>query len=260
MASYQSRRQPTGAAAPSWLLLIRRHLATVAFLILAAVGMWVVYSYFSPARGEAEAVLAAGGEGSRLSAAIVKPVPQRPVTQRVPQSPGPLRIGLIAGHAGYDTGTVCEDALTEVQVTQNLAGMVAMSLRTAGIPAEILAEFDSRLNGYSATALISIHVDSCDYYGETATGFKIAGSAYTDSSHLSICMEQAYGGLTQLPFHINTITPEMTDYHAFREIAPGTPAIIIEVGFLNLDRELLTARPEVAAEGVTNGILCFLGR
>ena len=50
----------------------------------------------------------------------------------------------------------------------------------------------------------------------------------------------------------------MTDYHAFREIAPGTPAIIIETGFMYQDRELIYDNAEVPANGITNGILCYL--
>jgi N-acetylmuramoyl-L-alanine amidase len=50
----------------------------------------------------------------------------------------------------------------------------------------------------------------------------------------------------------------MTDYHAFRAIAPSTPAAIIETGFLNLDRSLLVDHPDVVAEGVVAGVLCFV--
>jgi N-acetylmuramoyl-L-alanine amidase len=50
----------------------------------------------------------------------------------------------------------------------------------------------------------------------------------------------------------------MTDYHAFREISPGTPAIIVETGFMNQDRNLLTTEVDRPATGITNGILCFL--
>jgi len=50
----------------------------------------------------------------------------------------------------------------------------------------------------------------------------------------------------------------MTDYHAFRTIPVGVPAIIIEVGFMNLDRDILTNHPDIPAAGVTNGILCYL--
>jgi N-acetylmuramoyl-L-alanine amidase len=52
----------------------------------------------------------------------------------------------------------------------------------------------------------------------------------------------------------------MTNYHAFRKLGAGTPAIIIEVGFMNLDRELLTSPEDTIIEGLTNGIFCFLGR
>jgi N-acetylmuramoyl-L-alanine amidase len=50
----------------------------------------------------------------------------------------------------------------------------------------------------------------------------------------------------------------MTLYHAFDEIGEMTPAVIIETGFLNLDRELLTHHPELVAQGITDGILCYL--
>ena len=50
----------------------------------------------------------------------------------------------------------------------------------------------------------------------------------------------------------------MTDYHAFRKLAPGTQALIIEIGFLNLDRQLLTDGSDKVVEGLANGISCFL--
>jgi N-acetylmuramoyl-L-alanine amidase len=73
-------------------------------------------------------------------------------------------------------------------------------------------------------------------------------------------MEQEYGRVTQMPYHPHTITEHMTDYHAFRELPPGVPAIIIEVGFLNLDREILTARSDVPAAGVYSGLQCYLSQ
>jgi N-acetylmuramoyl-L-alanine amidase len=71
-------------------------------------------------------------------------------------------------------------------------------------------------------------------------------------------MENEYQAATHLPFHANTITDDMRNYHAFREISPGVPAIIIEIGFMNLDRELLTEQSSIPTEGVVNGIVCFL--
>jgi N-acetylmuramoyl-L-alanine amidase len=49
----------------------------------------------------------------------------------------------------------------------------------------------------------------------------------------------------------------MREYHAFREIDPSTVAAIIETGFLNLDREMLTKNTDLVAAGVVDGILCF---
>ena len=50
----------------------------------------------------------------------------------------------------------------------------------------------------------------------------------------------------------------MTFYHAYREIAPDTAAAIIEVGFMNLDRDMLVNHPDLVAQGITDGILCYV--
>jgi N-acetylmuramoyl-L-alanine amidase len=50
----------------------------------------------------------------------------------------------------------------------------------------------------------------------------------------------------------------MTEYHTFREIHPQTPAVIIETGFMYLDREFLTNHPEKVAGGISDGILCYV--
>ena len=67
-----------------------------------------------------------------------------------------------------------------------------------------------------------------------------------------------YPAATGQPHHPNTVTHNMTEYHAFRKIDPETPAAIIELGFLGGDRELLASHPEQAAKGVADSILCFL--
>jgi N-acetylmuramoyl-L-alanine amidase len=72
-------------------------------------------------------------------------------------------------------------------------------------------------------------------------------------------MEESYRTGTNLPYHAQTLTHDMTDYHAFREIVYGTPALIIETGFMNLDRELLTTYADVPARAITEGILCYIG-
>jgi N-acetylmuramoyl-L-alanine amidase len=242
----------------SWLHWLLANVRLVIFLLAAFAGMIAVYWYFSPAEATAE-IIAATTEGSP-SAPFYKPVAARPVVQRLAQSPGPLRIGIISGHKGNDSGTVCLDGLTEALVVENIANQVATQLQTVGVPVDILEEFDPRFGQYSATAVISLHADSCVYYHDGLTGYKIAGSSLTNSNALQTCMEQEYGRITQLPFHSFTITEDMTDYHAFRELPAGVPAIILEVGFMNLDRDILTNRSDVPAAGVYAGIQCYLSQ
>lgn len=239
-----------------WLHLLGRHLPIVLFLLLAFVGMGVVYWFFSPPEATAEMI--AASSTSSLSAPIYKPIPAKPVLQRLAQSPGPIRIGLIAGHKGSDSGAVCDDGLTEAEINLNIAEKVAAALLAQGIHADILDEFDPRLSSYGGTAVVSIHADSCVYYNDLATGYKVAPSSRTDSLLLQSCMETAYTRVTQMPYHANTITPHMTDYHAFRALPEGVPAIIIETGFMNLDRAILTTNADIPAAGILDGIGCFL--
>jgi N-acetylmuramoyl-L-alanine amidase len=254
----QTNQESAWESERSWLHWLLANVRLVIFLVVAFAGMVTVYWYFSPAEATAE-MIAATTEGSP-SAPFYKPVAARPVVQRLAQSPGPLRIGIISGHKGNDSGAVCADGLTEAQVVENITNQVAAQLQTAGVPVDILEEFDPRFGQYSATAVISIHADSCVYFHDELTGFKTVGSSLTNSTALEACMVQEYGRVTQMPFHAFTITEDMTDYHAFRELPPGVPAIIIEVGFLNLDRDILTNRSDVPAAGVYSGIQCYLSQ
>lgn len=184
------------------------------------------------------------------------------------QSPQPqLRIGIVAGHMGNDSGAACTNEngivdLTEADVNFEIASLVRENLVARGYQVDLLNEFDTRLNGYRAVALVSIHNDSCEYINDAATGFKVAASLETRdvnrAQRLTACMIDRYQNLTGLFFHANSITPDMTEYHAFSEIDPNTITAIIETGFLNLDRKILTEQTDLVAEGVTQGILCFI--
>jgi N-acetylmuramoyl-L-alanine amidase len=156
---------------PTWVRFLKRNIPLLLFLVLSTIGMGTVYWFFSPISSDAQTIMVTSLEGS-LSAPIFKAVPAKPVSQRLAQSPGPVRIGLIAGHQGSDSGSVCDDGLTEAEVNENIASKVFADLQRRGIRTELLQEFDPRLDGYSATALVSIHADSCTYVNELATGFK----------------------------------------------------------------------------------------
>lgn len=171
-------------------------------------------------------------------------------------------IGIVSGHWGNDSGAVCDDGLTEVEVNQTVATLVQKELVNLRYIVDILHEFDPKLTGYRASALVSIHADSCRYINEDATGFKVATalsrSNRESSTRLASCIRNRYAQVTGLPNHSTSLTPDMTDYHAFIEIDTNTPAVIIETGFLNLDRQFLTEQPDLVAKGIVNGILCFL--
>lgn len=188
----------------------------------------------------------------------------RPAPALVAPTASGIRIGIVSGHRANDTGTVCQDGLTEAEVNFDHAIRVATQLRTRGYVVDVLDEFDSRLKDYRATALISIHADSCDYVNDLATGFKVArvfdSKVPAEEDRMVACMRARYGASTGLRFNSNTITFDMTRYHAFYEIAPQTPAAIIETGFLNLDRLVLTRRAETVAQGIVDGLTCFVGR
>ncbi len=178
-----------------------------------------------------------------------------------------LRIGIVAGHAGNDSGAVCYDeqgnpSLTEAQVNLDIATRVQQALTAEGYQVDLLNEFDTRLNGYRAVALVSIHNDSCNYINEEATGFKVAAALNTHdfnrATRLTECLRDRYQAATGLTFHAGSITGDMREYHAFSEINPNTIAAIIETGFLNLDQELLTKHADKVADGVARGILCFV--
>jgi N-acetylmuramoyl-L-alanine amidase len=177
-----------------------------------------------------------------------------------------LRIGIVAGHAGNDSGATCIDdngitTLTEADVNMDIARLVQKRLTEEGYQVDLLNEFDTRLNGYRALALVSIHNDSCEDINPEATGFKVAAALNTHdfnrASRLTECLRDRYGKATDLRFHADSITTDMREYHAFSEIDPNTIAAIIETGFLYLDQNLLVNKTDNVAEGVVQGILCF---
>jgi N-acetylmuramoyl-L-alanine amidase len=191
----------------------------------------------------------------------VQPAQDLPGYPTATPSPRP-RIGLVAGHWGNDSGAVCADGLTEESLNLKIATMVQELLYKEGFDVDLLKEFDPRLAEYRSLALVSIHNDSCDFVNDQATGFKVAAtisSSYPErASRLTACLSERYRAATGLQFHYNTVTNDMTQYHAFNEIHTDTTAAIIETGFMNLDRELLTKKTNLVAQGVASGILCFV--
>jgi len=172
------------------------------------------------------------------------------------------KIGIVVGHRGGDSGAVCSNGLTELEVNSNVATFAQMKLIDMGYDVELLDEFDPRLKNYQAGLLLSIHADSCDYINDSATGFKVAAALSEtkseNSNRLVQCIADRYANITGLRYHYQSVTNDMTRYHAFSEIDPNTTAGIIEIGFLNLDQDILTSNPELLADGIVAGIKCYM--
>ncbi len=224
---------------------ILRHVIFIGLIMATIYTAWSPAGLFSGNFQDQFPYIAAQGENN-------------PQIQNITRNPAQRTVGIVAGHFGNDSGAVCPDGLREVDINQAIATLVQKKLSDAGIKTEILKEFDERLNGYQASVFLSIHNDSCDYINDLATGFKVAGKYDNESTRLVSCLNNRYQNLTHLNQHARTITTHMTDYHAFREISEDTPGAIIEAGFMNLDRQILTENTDLVAQGIVDGILCYL--
>ncbi|MFK7800087.1 MAG: N-acetylmuramoyl-L-alanine amidase [Anaerolineae bacterium] len=239
----------------------RRNLTVIIFLLLAAGGMYYLYINFNPEEGRPFTIqTGTQSENSDLANGGVsyEGVDFGNVSQQFVQSPGPLRVALVVGHKGSDSGAVCEDGLQEVQVNEQVAIKVQTLLEEVGLPITLFGEFDDRINGFSSVALISLHADSCTPLDASFTGYKTSINASPQSELLKVCIEDNYANVTGLTPHTTTITDDMIHYHAFRNVSAESPALLLEMGFMFNDRDLLTTRTDTVAQGIANGIQCFI--
>jgi N-acetylmuramoyl-L-alanine amidase len=175
------------------------------------------------------------------------------------------RVGLISGHAGFDSGAICEDelgkvTLTEAEVVAEITKLAAKQLRRHGYDVLVLEEYDHQLTGLQAAVLLSLHADSCLFASGYKAAYYVRSQTPMAGDRILDCINRHYAGETGLVEDRNTITTDMTEYHAFRKVDQNTPAAILELGYLGGDRVLLTENPEVAAKGVADSLLCFLNQ
>ena len=208
--------------------------------------------------------------------------PTPTTTPTVTPTPLPLPdVAILAGHWSrddpkgvttiHDTGALCPDGLREVTINKSVADKVIAILKRQGYPVDLLEEFDPRLKNvspdFAPAVFLSIHSDSCvsgpDY--PYATGYKIAHAEPSDNpgedDRLVACLRRDYQAAVNpfnLAFNENTITTDMTAYHAFHELVSGTPAAIVELGFMADDRNILTGHQDVLAKGLALGLTAFL--
>jgi N-acetylmuramoyl-L-alanine amidase len=249
--------------AASFLNILVEALRQIGLVMVVGVLLATIFTLWAPGSFSAAALAAqvASVLNFQRVDSVSTPLPVAAVATPTAQPLAP-RIGLVSGHKGNDSGAVCPDGLTEAAVNYDIALRVQAGLQASGFQVDVLDEFDQRLEGYAALALVSIHNDSCEYVNDLATGYKVAGAlenqARDKSIQLAACLTDRYAKATGLGFHANTVTRDMTQYHSFYEINADTPAAIIETGFLNLDRKILTEEPQRVAQGVIDGIVCYV--
>jgi N-acetylmuramoyl-L-alanine amidase len=207
--------------------------------------------------------------GAAAAAGMLTPTP----TMLAPTPNWMQKIGIVSGHNGpgqngepFDPGAVCEDlngnvTVTEREINFNVATRVVTGLRDLGYSVDLLDEFDPRLQNYEADVLVSIHANTCQDFGERVSGFLVAKAEARPEAGVDTllveCIARYYAESSKLERRFG-LTKDMTDYHSFREIHPTTPAAIIELGFLLADQQIMVEQPELLAQGIVDGIRCFL--
>lgn len=258
----------------------------VAFVLMVGIGIFVIANMQTPPPPASPTDLTPDANATLVPTQApffifpqvfeqVTPTPTMIPTPAVPDA------AIVAGHwarqdeagvpAVRDSGAICPDGLREVDITKSVADKTLALLKRKGYRVELLQEFDpvyKEVNpDFAPRAFLSIHVDSCLLGAEYAyaTGYKIARAVPSNNEiqddRLVTCLTRSYDKLAteyNKPFNANTITRNMTEYHAFRKIDPTTPAAIIELGFLGQDYEFLTQLQDEMADALARGMDEFL--
>ncbi|MCC6174473.1 MAG: N-acetylmuramoyl-L-alanine amidase [Chloroflexi bacterium] len=189
---------------------------------------------------------------------------------------GRKRVGLQAGHwrieempqelIGVGPGAV-GGGKAEWEVNLEIAQRAADLLRAADVDVDLLPA--TIPVDYQAHAFVSIHADG-DASGQMR-GYKLGRAVWSATpeadDRLMADVAESYGEQTLLPIDPVGPSRRMTAYYAFNSrrychaIAPGTPSMILETGFLTsaADRQVLIGDPEASARGLAHGLLRFLG-
>jgi len=173
-----------------------------------------------------------------------------------------IRIGILAGHWQNSTGEVCADGVIEVDINYDISSRIKLNLEEKNFQVNLFPEFDLALLNYEADVLVAVYSGSCLQAPPPPSGFKIGTSLTAENpektNDLAVCLAENYQNYTQLPFTYETINPDHPSYHIFRDLHPNTPAVLIEIGALSTDRDLITNRSNSIAEGIAAGITCYI--
>lgn len=175
---------------------------------------------------------------------------------------GIIQIGILAGHWENSTGEVCADGTIEADINYKIANRVKLDLEEKKYQVDLFPEFGLDLLNYNADAMVAVYSGSCLQNPLPPSGFKI-GTSLTEENpdivnKLAVCLAENYQESTHLAFTYEVINPDHLSYHIFRDIHPDTPIVLIEIGMLSTDRDLIENRTTSIVDGITAGIECFL--
>jgi len=126
----------------------------------------------------------------------------------------------------------------------------------------VFPEFDLDLLNYKADAFVAIYSGSCLHDPLPASGFKIGTSLTAEDNdnvnNLAVCLAENYQSNTRLPFSYEIIHPDHPSYHIFRDIHASTPVVLIEIGAMSTDRNVIIGQSNTVVEGIAAGIQCFI--
>jgi N-acetylmuramoyl-L-alanine amidase len=217
-------------------------------------------------RSEFESISDLGGGQESLLPSFIDPYANwvRP--------PGPIRIGIQAGH--WKSAELPEElqslrtrtgtqggGTTEWELNLEVAEQIKPLLEAEGMIVDLLPA--TIPPGYWADLFIALRADGST--DPRANGFKIAGP-WRDRTGKSAgyvpVFEAIYASSTKLAHDAENVTANMRGYYAFNgrryrhAIHPMTPALIIEMGFLTNpgDARYLTRNQAVIARAIADGV------
>ncbi len=171
----------------------------------------------------------------------------------------PDELANLRDNNGAESGGV-----TEVEVNQAIANLIANYLESKGVYVEILPATVPQ--NYWADVFLAIHADGSE--DADKSGYKFATSWRDLSGNADELIEflvDEYEPATGLVWDDN-ITRNMRGYYAFawwrydHSIHPMTTPVIVETGFLTneSDRNLLVNSPEIPADAISRGVIKYL--
>lgn len=171
-------------------------------------------------------------------------------------------IGILVGHWNVDSGYVCENGIVEANVTEAIANQVSIKLNALGYPVKLLAETDLDLINFRGPLLVALYTGSCEDTSSNKSGF-IVGTTLSPadlntSNALAVCMGEIYQSSTKLEFSYEIISTDHLAYRIFELVNQNTPVIYLEMGSLLYDQTTLIDNSENVANGIVNGIQCYL--